>query len=314
MAGPGPSGCPDLPLAPPPGPSRHNDLPWQLLKLFNNQLQDPGANLSSLAHTHTNIPKLKAGFVGGQVGLAVRCLRGALGSWLTRRPSLGAGYLPWPLEGTLLAPQAVGGKPEAHVHVGGGLALHLGSQPRPVMPPVLVRVRALRHPEQRRREEDPGADRRHPAHVPGVSRDLRLRHQQHRCVLAPGPPGWSPQGPPCCLWLSRGPSTPGLLGSAPQPGSPCRHPAGLPGGQGGQPGGRGGWPLHRQQPGRPAGPLPPGHAVHDPHPQLQHALVSGRGAGRRVSGRVLEGGGLGQPLGARSLLSQGRQLAGGHGR
>lgn len=44
----------------------HNDLPWQLLKLFNNQLQDPGANLSSLAHTHTNIPKLKAGFVGGQ--------------------------------------------------------------------------------------------------------------------------------------------------------------------------------------------------------------------------------------------------------
>lgn len=66
MAGPGPSGCPDLPLAPPPGPSRHNDLPWQLLKLFNNQLQDPEANLSSLAHTHTNIPKLKAGFVGGQ--------------------------------------------------------------------------------------------------------------------------------------------------------------------------------------------------------------------------------------------------------
>lgn len=44
----------------------HNDLPWQLLKLFNNQLQDPEANLSSLAHTHTNIPKLKAGFVGGQ--------------------------------------------------------------------------------------------------------------------------------------------------------------------------------------------------------------------------------------------------------
>lgn len=44
----------------------HNDLPWQLLNLFNNQLQDPGANLSSLAHTHTNIPKLKAGFVGGQ--------------------------------------------------------------------------------------------------------------------------------------------------------------------------------------------------------------------------------------------------------
>ncbi|XP_045362630.2 dipeptidase 1 isoform X2 [Camelus bactrianus] len=45
---------------------RHNDLPWQLLKSFNNQLLDTRANLSSLAHTHTNIPKLKAGFVGGQ--------------------------------------------------------------------------------------------------------------------------------------------------------------------------------------------------------------------------------------------------------
>ncbi|XP_032469887.1 dipeptidase 1 isoform X2 [Phocoena sinus] len=44
----------------------HNDLPWQLLKLFNNQLQDPRANLTSLAHTHTNIPKLRAGFVGAQ--------------------------------------------------------------------------------------------------------------------------------------------------------------------------------------------------------------------------------------------------------
>uniref|UniRef100_A0A8C3WM81 Dipeptidase n=1 Tax=Catagonus wagneri TaxID=51154 RepID=A0A8C3WM81_9CETA len=44
----------------------HNDLPWQLLTLFNNQLRDPGANLSSLAQTHTNIPKLKAGLVGGQ--------------------------------------------------------------------------------------------------------------------------------------------------------------------------------------------------------------------------------------------------------
>ncbi|XP_072802943.1 dipeptidase 1 isoform X3 [Vicugna pacos] len=44
----------------------HNDLPWQLLKSFNNQLLDTRANLSSLAHTHTNIPKLKAGFVGGQ--------------------------------------------------------------------------------------------------------------------------------------------------------------------------------------------------------------------------------------------------------
>jgi hypothetical protein len=46
---------------------RHNDLPWQLLKLFNNQLQDQRANLTTLTDTHTNIPKLKAGFVGGQV-------------------------------------------------------------------------------------------------------------------------------------------------------------------------------------------------------------------------------------------------------
>uniref|UniRef100_A0A8C6R9Y9 Dipeptidase n=2 Tax=Nannospalax galili TaxID=1026970 RepID=A0A8C6R9Y9_NANGA len=44
----------------------HNDLPWQLLKLFNNQLQDQKANLTTLADTHTNIPKLKAGFVGAQ--------------------------------------------------------------------------------------------------------------------------------------------------------------------------------------------------------------------------------------------------------
>lgn len=44
----------------------HNDLPWQLLNLFNNQLQDPKANLTTLSGTHTNIPKLKAGFVGGQ--------------------------------------------------------------------------------------------------------------------------------------------------------------------------------------------------------------------------------------------------------
>lgn len=52
---------------PPPGPPRHNDLPWQLLEKFNNQLRDQRANLTSLADTHTNIPKLKAGFVGGQV-------------------------------------------------------------------------------------------------------------------------------------------------------------------------------------------------------------------------------------------------------
>uniref|UniRef100_A0A673UND4 Dipeptidase n=2 Tax=Suricata suricatta TaxID=37032 RepID=A0A673UND4_SURSU len=44
----------------------HNDLPWKLLNMFNNQLQDEKANLTSLADTHTNIPKLRAGFVGGQ--------------------------------------------------------------------------------------------------------------------------------------------------------------------------------------------------------------------------------------------------------
>uniref|UniRef100_A0A8C9PEW0 Dipeptidase n=1 Tax=Spermophilus dauricus TaxID=99837 RepID=A0A8C9PEW0_SPEDA len=51
----------DLPLV-----DGHNDLPWQLLNLFNNQLLDKRANLTTLADTHTNIPKLKAGFVGGQ--------------------------------------------------------------------------------------------------------------------------------------------------------------------------------------------------------------------------------------------------------
>ncbi|XP_040427706.1 dipeptidase 1 isoform X2 [Cygnus olor] len=44
----------------------HNDLPWQLLKRFNNQLGLPEANLTQLTGTHTNIPKLNAGHVGGQ--------------------------------------------------------------------------------------------------------------------------------------------------------------------------------------------------------------------------------------------------------
>uniref|UniRef100_A0A8C8X7B9 Dipeptidase n=1 Tax=Panthera leo TaxID=9689 RepID=A0A8C8X7B9_PANLE len=44
----------------------HNDLPWRLLTMFNNRLQIERANLTSLANTHTNIPKLRAGFVGGQ--------------------------------------------------------------------------------------------------------------------------------------------------------------------------------------------------------------------------------------------------------
>ncbi|XP_018412846.1 PREDICTED: dipeptidase 1 [Nanorana parkeri] len=42
----------------------HNDLPWQLLDLFNNQLSK--VNLHTLNETHTNIPKLREGRVGGQ--------------------------------------------------------------------------------------------------------------------------------------------------------------------------------------------------------------------------------------------------------
>uniref|UniRef100_A0A8C4U140 Dipeptidase n=1 Tax=Falco tinnunculus TaxID=100819 RepID=A0A8C4U140_FALTI len=54
---------PSLPLSPLP---RHNDLPWQLLERFNNQLGLPEANLMLLNDTHTNIPKLRRGHVGGQ--------------------------------------------------------------------------------------------------------------------------------------------------------------------------------------------------------------------------------------------------------
>ncbi|KAM7101047.1 dipeptidase 1 isoform 5-T6 [Ciconia maguari] len=54
---------PSLPLSPLP---RHNDLPWQLLKKFNNRLGLPEANLTLLNGTHTNIPKLRSGHVGGQ--------------------------------------------------------------------------------------------------------------------------------------------------------------------------------------------------------------------------------------------------------
>ncbi|RMC09363.1 hypothetical protein DUI87_14371 [Hirundo rustica rustica] len=44
----------------------HNDLPWQLLRKFNNQLRLPAANLTLLNDTHTSIPKLRRGHVGGQ--------------------------------------------------------------------------------------------------------------------------------------------------------------------------------------------------------------------------------------------------------
>ncbi|KAJ6657155.1 hypothetical protein lerEdw1_002744 [Lerista edwardsae] len=44
----------------------HNDLPWQLLHRFNNQLSLESANLTRLEGTHTNIPKLRSGRVGAQ--------------------------------------------------------------------------------------------------------------------------------------------------------------------------------------------------------------------------------------------------------
>uniref|UniRef100_A0A665TJQ0 Dipeptidase n=1 Tax=Echeneis naucrates TaxID=173247 RepID=A0A665TJQ0_ECHNA len=42
----------------------HNDLPWQLRKQFNNQLNS--VNLNTLETTHTNIPKIKEGRLGAQ--------------------------------------------------------------------------------------------------------------------------------------------------------------------------------------------------------------------------------------------------------
>ncbi|XP_062923539.1 dipeptidase 1 isoform X2 [Mobula hypostoma] len=42
----------------------HNDLPWQLLLSFHNQLSK--VDLNQLNETHTNIPKLRKGLVGGQ--------------------------------------------------------------------------------------------------------------------------------------------------------------------------------------------------------------------------------------------------------
>ncbi|XP_062997030.1 dipeptidase 1 [Elgaria multicarinata webbii] len=44
----------------------HNDLPWQVLKKFNNQLSLRSANLTELQGTHTNIQKLHLGHVGAQ--------------------------------------------------------------------------------------------------------------------------------------------------------------------------------------------------------------------------------------------------------
>lgn len=50
----------------------HNDLPWQLRKQFNNELNK--VDLYELATTHTNIPKIKQGRLGAQFWSAyVRC-------------------------------------------------------------------------------------------------------------------------------------------------------------------------------------------------------------------------------------------------
>ncbi|XP_059849020.1 dipeptidase 1 [Hypanus sabinus] len=46
----------------------HNDLPWQLLLSFHNQLSK--VDLNKLNKTHTNIPKLRKGLVGGQFWVA----------------------------------------------------------------------------------------------------------------------------------------------------------------------------------------------------------------------------------------------------
>ncbi|XP_072926314.1 dipeptidase 1 [Hemitrygon akajei] len=46
----------------------HNDLPWQLLLHFHNQLSK--VDLNKLNETHTNIPKLRKGLVGGQFWVA----------------------------------------------------------------------------------------------------------------------------------------------------------------------------------------------------------------------------------------------------
>ncbi|TKS70249.1 Dipeptidase 1 [Collichthys lucidus] len=42
----------------------HNDLPWQLRKQFNNELNK--VDLNTLNTTHTNIPKIKEGRLGAQ--------------------------------------------------------------------------------------------------------------------------------------------------------------------------------------------------------------------------------------------------------
>ncbi|KAG2470275.1 PYRD dehydrogenase, partial [Polypterus senegalus] len=43
---------------------KHNDLPWQIRSLYNNQLNQ--VDLNTLNKTHTNIPKIKAGRIGAQ--------------------------------------------------------------------------------------------------------------------------------------------------------------------------------------------------------------------------------------------------------
>lgn len=70
-----------------------------MLKRFHNQLESAEADLNHLADTHTNIPKLKAGFVGGQVRLGRPCIPFGWGSisplpgaLAKMRPSLAAAH------------------------------------------------------------------------------------------------------------------------------------------------------------------------------------------------------------------------------
>lgn len=134
LEAPGPWGYPGWPLSLSLAFPRHNDLPWQLLTRFNNKLQVEAANLTSLTHTHTNIPKLKAGFVGGQVWLSPALHLPVLGSLhpssvsgLWRRPSLVAVDLLSPLK-----TQVFGRDLESHT--GHGRASKMGGEPDAHMP------------------------------------------------------------------------------------------------------------------------------------------------------------------------------------
>lgn len=199
---------PPLSQAPPPC-SRHNDLPWQLLSRFNNQLSLASANLTQLEGTHTNIPKLRSGYVGAQVGAGQAVVvggkaaprvaapqgqesKGRLGTLQTPagvRAQFPSVPLPSP-EAAGLACGAPAVCPSSH-SLGllvGVLCLRGlrpgGREEAPValrLPPaVLGCLRALRDPEQGCRQADAGADRRHPPHVPALPRGLGVRPRRCR--------------------------------------------------------------------------------------------------------------------------------------